>query len=523
MKKPTNAVLLAFNLAVLLLALASAVGLGQQVDSSQTKLKTDGGLVGDAVNALSVAVPRATSAPASPVTGALWCDTSFSPCVLKQYTGSTWAAPLANPAIPVQADVLSFPGSPVDGQIFYSKSPPAIWVYDSGTTAWASFPMPMTTSAANIRDTYTAAVITPPGAPTVAASGTAGSMGAGTYSFKVTCRNANGGETNGGTMSPPVTVGASGSVDLSAIPTCGTGGTNRNIYRTKANLQTVGPWFWAANIADNTTTTLNNGPSDATLGTIAMVPEINFSAPLPGAWAVINNSGTTTAGGCGGTARGTLACMTVSSANGWSSSVTTDSATIRGSLDISAYTAGDYTVQYRVRQASVNGDTYLGSYGNVLFAIRNGTADNSTRHYLHLGQLGVVPWLGPPGDGAATSGATGNRVILGIDQRVTVGGNSNTYAGAGNPWPSVTAWPMWVRWVRRGGGVLSYTSSDGVAWQPRFVCTGTSQTNLDCSENSTVFGISGMDHIELSTAYVDTNPRTNEQWIEIDSFTLTVN
>ena len=94
--------------------------LSQAVDSSQMKLGTNGGLVGDAANALWVGVYRAASAPSSPVTGALWCDTTLSPCTLKQYTGSVWVAPQVNAAITTQADTSSFPGSPVDGQIFYS-------------------------------------------------------------------------------------------------------------------------------------------------------------------------------------------------------------------------------------------------------------------------------------------------------------------------------------------------------------------------------------------------------------------
>ena len=266
---------------LLALALLSLPALGQQVDSSQVKLKTNGGLSGDASNALSVTVYRGISAPSSPLAGAEWCDTNTTPCILKQYNGSVWQIPLTPASVATQADTSSFPGSPSDGQIFFSASPPSLWVYSTTLGAWATFAMPLVTSAANIRDVYTAAVIGGGtiAAPTVAASATAGSLSAGAYVYKVSCRNSTGGETSysRATQSASVSPGGSKSTDLSSIPTCSTGGTTRSIYRSKTN--TTSELYWAATIADNTTTTLNDGVADSALK--GLMPDIDFSAALP--------------------------------------------------------------------------------------------------------------------------------------------------------------------------------------------------------------------------------------------------
>ena len=118
---------------LLALALLAALpAFGQSINSDQVKKKTDGGLTGDSAKALTVAIARSTSAPASPVTGQLWCDTTATPCTLKQWDGAAWSAPIVNAAITTQSDVTSFPGSPVDGQLFFSKSPYALYVYDDG-------------------------------------------------------------------------------------------------------------------------------------------------------------------------------------------------------------------------------------------------------------------------------------------------------------------------------------------------------------------------------------------------------
>ena len=511
---------------ILAFLLISSTAFGQSIDSTQIQLKTNGGLAGDTSNSLAVAVARSSSAPSSPVTGQLWCDTTLTPCTLKQYNGSTWVAPQVNAAITTQTDTSSFPAGPVDGQIFFSASPPSLWVYSATLSSWATFGQPMVTSAANIRDVYTGTLVSAPGAMTATGSATAGSLGAGTYSYKLTCRTATGGETTGGTVSNTVTPGSSKSTDLSSIPTC-TGGTttNRNVYRSLSGAAATGPWYWVKNIADNTTTTgINDGLADASVGQLA--PDINFSAPLPGSWATINNSSSTATGGCGGTgsSRGTLACY--AGVSGLTQPTTTDSAVVRGSLSIASYSSGNYTVQYRVKQISQNGDTYLAVNSPAVFELRNGTADNNPRVALQFGgsnggNCNLGSFLTFPLSGS-------NRAYTILQYRTTVGGATSSSSFcflAQNPYPEINTVPFWIRLVKRSGTINLYTSQDGITWSPIWQCSGT--TNLTtslCSIDSADFGGSNMDHIEipvgLSTWFT---AQPNKGWLEIDNFTLTVN
>ena len=490
---------------------------GQVIDSSQAKLKTNGGLAGDTANALAVAVYRGTSAPGTPVAGQLWLDTNTTPPILKEYTGSVWNIPLTPASVTTQADTSSFPGSPTDGQIIFSASPPSLWVYSSTLGAWSTFAMPLVTSAANIRDVYTAAVIATVGAPTVATSGTAGSTGAGAYNYRITCRNSTGGETTGGTTSANVTPGGSKSVDLSAIPTCGTGGTNRNIYRCLSGV-TGGPWYFVGNLADNTTTTYHDGAADGGL----LAPDINFSAALPGSWTAINNSANLTTGGCGGTGatRGTMACYAGVSGLTNVGALTTDVTTLRASLSIASYSSGNYTAQYRVRQMSGNGDTYTSVNSISIAGIRAGTADNAVRLFVFAG--------GGANAGGCPSGATtfpfSSSVHLAACQanRTSTGGSS-VQGSHGNPWPETDALPFYVRIVRRGGALNTFLSSDGVTWTPGAQCGNSTNTTVACSWGST-FGSSSLDHIEIPLAdIVQSTSYANTGWLEIADFTLTVN
>jgi hypothetical protein len=491
-------------LAFLLLAVPA---FGQVIDSSQAKLKTNGGLAGDTANALAVAVYRGTSAPGTPVTGQLWLDTNTTPPILKEYTGSVWNIPLTPASVATQADTSSFPATPTDGQIVFSASPPSLWIYSSTLGAWATFAMPLVTSAANIRDVYTAAVIAAPGAPTVAASGTAGSLSAGAYLYKVTCRNSTGGETTGGTTSASVSPGSSKSTDLSAIPTCATGGITRGIYRTKTN--TSSPFYWVANIADNTTTTLNDGLADASA--IVLAPDINFSAALPGSWTITNLQ---TKGGCGGTGatRGSMVCYNETGAA--HPGTATDGAVPRGNLSIVAYTSGNYTMQYRVKQLSQNGDTYPSVLNPSFFGMRVGTGDNA---------VSIVVTAGYDGSGVSftTPPNSSNHPSLYASGRNATGASTYAAGAFGNAYPEVDAWPMWVRVIRRGATIQIFTSANAVDWQPYYMCSGANVTNAQCG-----WGVlAGTDHVELpifacgaSTCTADKGP-----WLEIDSFTLTVN
>jgi hypothetical protein len=484
----------------------------QVLNTDQIGYQTNGGLSADTNKKLIAAIYRGTSAPGGPLSaGMLWLDTNTTPPILKEYTGSVWNIPLTPASVATQADTSSFPGAPTDGQIIFSAAPPSLWVYSSTLGAWATFAMPMVTSAANIRDVYTAAVIATVGAPTVGASATAGSLSAGAYKYQVTCRNSTGGETTGGTTSASVSPGSSKSTDLSAIPTCATGGVTRNIYRTKAN--GTSPFYWVANIADNTTTTLNDGLADASA--IVMAPDVNFSAALPGSWTITNLQ---TKGGCGGTGatRGSMVCYNGTGA-AKIQSTTTDGAVPRGNLSIASYSSGNYTMQWRIKQVSQNGDTYQTYAMPPLFGMRTGTGDNAISVVVEAGYDGSnVAFTAPPN--------SSNHPTLYVLGRSTTGGSAYGPNVFGNPFPEVDAWPLWVRIIRRGSTVQMYTSANATDWQPYYACTGTSVTNAQCGETAPI-GSSSMDHVELPIYACGTTTCTADKgpWLEIDSFTLTVN
>lgn len=509
--------------ALALLLLLSGPVFGQAVDSSQMKLKTNGGLTGDTASALAVGIYRATSAPSSPVTGQLWCDTTLSPCTLKQWDSSAWIAPQVNAAITTQADTSSFPGSPVDGQIFYSKTPRALWVYDSTAAAWTAIGYTSFQSGANILDTYNGTLVSTVGAATAATSGTAGSLSAGTYSYKITCRTASGGETTGGTASNTITSLVSKSADLSSIPTCSGGTTtNRNVYRTKVNLAATGPWYWVGNIADNSTTTFHDGLADSSA--VGLAPDVNFSAPLPGSWTVLN-VGSFTSGGCGGTGgtRGTMVCY--NGANGAPGLVgtTTDGVNLRASLDISSYSTGNYTILLRYKLWGQNGDNFPTATSTAIFGMRYGTADNAQRFYMHMGQVS--------GSNEFTSPfSSSNRGIWFANVRATVGGTSygNGNFQLNNPFPEMDAFPYYLKVVRRGGNLQVYHSSDSVIWTPvSSVATTANNTSLAASfnagANSNVIGNSSLNHVEIPMATSSGSGAGAGPWVEIDSFSLTVN
>lgn len=519
MKKLIVALLL-----ILVVLLVAPIVVAQQVDSSQIKKKTDGGIVGDTASALAVGIVRATSAPSSPVTGQLWCDTTTTPCALKMYTGSTWASPLGGVTIPTQTDTTSFPSTPSDGQIFLSKKPYAIYVYDETAGVWVTVVSNLQHSDANLRDVYNSELMSAPGAPTVAASATAGSLSAGAYNYKITCRNGTGGETDGGTVSSNVSPGSSKSTDLSSIPTCtgvtGSGTITRGVYRTKANV-TTGPWYWAATIADNTTTTLNDGVADSAL--VQYAPDINFSGAMPTGWTAVNNSTATTSGGCGVTARNTLVCMSSNSLSGTTcNSSPTSDPWVQGMRDISAYMSGDFTLEYRVKQVSIDGDSYLGVFSPAIGGLRHGTAANGARVTIAVGMSSGA--LGCLQTGGTTLPFTSsNHPVYTSSERTTDGGAGNAVNSLlMNGFPQVDALPIWFRWVRRGGRLSAYTSADGVLWSNMSTCNGTNNnTNTVCSFS---ISTSSMTYFELPLTrhqYLTTNQ--TQMWLEIDNWSLTVN
>lgn len=501
---------------VLVFALLAAPLLGQAVDSSQMKLKTNGGLTGDTASALAVAPYRGSSAPSSPVTGQLWCDTTTTPCVMKTYDGSTWVQPLSV-GVPTQADPGTLPASPSDGQMFFSKNPYALFIYDGTAGKWVTTPWPMTPTGASIIDTYSATAITDPGASTatIASSATAGSTGAGGYSYKITYYSSSGGETLPSVVTNSVTPGASKSIDLSSIPTGGTGTVGRRIYRCKSGQNGSGPWYYLTSIADNSTTTYHDGAADSTL--IAYAPTINYSAALPGAWTVQLGASYAGGGGCGITTRNTLACYATLMQ---SLPTTTDNAVARLALDITTYASGNYTIQYRVYQASQMGDANLGIVSPVIVGLRNGTADNAIRWAEALGGCGAG--CGGGGTLITMPISSSNHPNRSAQLRSTVGGSSGFSLIGINPWPQVDSLPIWIRVVKRGAYINVYWSSDGVQWAPGVNCTSANNTSSVCALNNALGA--GTTQFEIAYAYSFYNiAQTAGSWIEIDNFTLTVN
>lgn len=494
---------------------------GQSVDSTGLNLKTNGGLAGNASNALTVVAYRATSAPSAPVVGQFWCDTSNTPCILRVYDGTAWGAVQSTSALPTQTDLTSFPSTPVDGQVFFNKQPYGIFIYDSTATQWVSTFVPLFPSASNVVDTYNNnTIIAAPAALTATASGTAGSLGAGTYSYKVTCANAVGGETTPSSQSATVTPGSSKSTDLSNIPICGTGGTQRRIYRTKSGFGTYGPWYWVATISDNSTTTLNDGLADSSA--IYFAPDVNFSGPLTSIWTVRDSTSTPTRGGCGMTSRSTMACMSHSAnyVGSTSFAAPTSDPRLSAYLDVSKYMNTNYTIQFRIRKFGVAGDYTGYCCGPCAMAIRNTLSDSWPRVY----------WCAS-GQNAANSSdfTTSSHWSTGFSQRTTIGGGgSNTISGL-NPWPSVVGYPVYFRVVKRGFGFQAYISTNGLDWTSMSTQTGTTATCVNannwmaaCSVDSNIWPIT---HFEITPSYfhhTSCAPATAQFWVEWDQLSITV-
>jgi hypothetical protein len=108
-------------------------------------------------------------------------------------------------------------------------------------------------------------IANPSPALTAAAGTTAGALGAGNYSYKVTYVTAFG-ETAPSAASTNATT-TTGSLNLTAIPMSADGNvTSRNLYRTTSG---GGSWAFLHTIADNTTTTYTDLIADGSLGAAA--------------------------------------------------------------------------------------------------------------------------------------------------------------------------------------------------------------------------------------------------------------
>lgn len=105
-----------------------------------------------------------------------------------------------------------------------------------------------------------------PGAPTVALAGVgAGLVNDGVHRYRLTFVTQDG-ETEGGTISAPVTIvdhTINGQVQLSDLPLGAGNVVSRKLYRTMAN---GADYFLVATIADNTATTFRDNIADVALG-----------------------------------------------------------------------------------------------------------------------------------------------------------------------------------------------------------------------------------------------------------------
>ena len=154
---------------------------------------------------------------------------------------------------------------------------------------------------------------------------------------------------------------------------------------------------------------------------------------------------------------------------------TTDNDVVRASLSIAAYTSGNFTMQFRVKQISANGDTYLSVTGPSIFGMRNGTADNAQRNVFYVG-ANSTPIITLP---FSSSNHTG----MVLSERTSVGAAASGGSAIGNPYPQVDALPIFVRWRRIGSTALFYISSNSNDWTPQFTCTAATNTNAGCSED----------------------------------------
>jgi hypothetical protein len=65
--------------------------------------------------------------------GESWLDTA-STQILKIYDGSAWQSTKAV----ASTSTSGFPSNPIDGQLHYDKSVPALYIYNTTTTSWVA-------------------------------------------------------------------------------------------------------------------------------------------------------------------------------------------------------------------------------------------------------------------------------------------------------------------------------------------------------------------------------------------------
>lgn len=464
---------------ILLALLLSTTALAQ-VDSSQIKKKTDGGITGDATRAVYVGIYRGTTAPASPLAGQFWCDTTVSPCMLKVYNGSTWDGSPVSLTIPTQTDLSSLPDSPTDGQLFFNKSNRNLYVYDSTATAWYGFQTVLWTQGANATDVPSGTVITAPsGAPVAArAAGCGSGQTTGTYSYKYTYANSTGGETTPSPVSNTITYSVNTDcTNWTGITAGGTGTTTRRLYQSKVNAP-GGPWYWSGAVADNSTTTAQTAVANAT--PLLYAPEVNFSGAMPANWTVTNDSAATTSGGCGTTATQTFRCKGSSVGANNTTSLTSD-VYVRANRNLSSYVGGNFTVTARFLEVGnqepptyTTCQNYTSRYPFGFFGVRYGTAAVNPKLIYGLNSSS--------GSTCPFTGATG--IWWSYFARTAISGAEAITTASNNGFPAITsiktANPIWVRLLKRGTSLSFARSGDGINWAPLYTCSSANVTDAQC-------------------------------------------
>jgi hypothetical protein len=121
---------------------------------------------------------------------------------------------------------------------------------------------------------YTYDFGTPPKCTATLAGAGAGSVDAGTHSYKVTFVSASGESTVGLASNEITTTAGDGKVNLTFIPiSANSSCTKRRIYRTKAGGTT---YYLLHELADNTTTTYQDNAADSTISTVVPTENLAF-------------------------------------------------------------------------------------------------------------------------------------------------------------------------------------------------------------------------------------------------------
>jgi hypothetical protein len=455
---------------VLLLALVLTFAnnsYAQSVGASQIKKKTQGGLVGDTANALTVAIHRGTTSPTGPlVSGQLWLDTSTTPATPKTYNGTAWDVMPMGGAL-VVASLADLPASPGDGRLAWVTSMRRSVVYDATSGDWYY----LGGQKAKAVGTYSLEVAGLSSAFLPAAGATTGSVAAGgsvtlgTHICAVSYYNADGGETMAGTPTSTLTATSGQQTLALSFAASVTGSAGKRVWCSKAN--TVNPLFYVTTIHDTTTDAYNVTVVDTSFWP-STSPDVDFSAPIPAGWSVWIPA--PHYGGCGSTGTELLCSSYLVIA----SSGTTDTVKLTYAIDPEME---GYRVRARITRAA-NG--FAGSIGTSVNSSVLGyfTTDDPTVVATESRGIGPDSGLGsaclPYGTCPPTKHWRG------------VGGSwtrSSTQTSMSIENSSVATLPHWAeqitywdgstwdtRWgLSVGGRDFSYWTAEALTWNPRYV------------------------------------------------------